>query len=305
MAQIVDYQSLTQAIADFTHRADLATGFYTDYFIQTAQAKICNDIFEQNYGNGIAAMETGYPQWAIAGGTAPVPADWFAPKSFQVADGGGGLYPLTFKTVTWLYDNYPQRQAEGLPAYIARDNWPLVTLYGTISSLYTPATLTVITDMNHTAPNGTIQVGAPIDDTTGLIINPCVITAQTSGTTGGVGTYSLQSATGVLQAVQSTEAITAGGPVFVFGPFPDSAYTVSGTYYSKGVALSATNSTNWLVQQCPEVLHAYSMIEAGKFLRDTAMQEMWSGVAEDFLTTLLERDKAERFAAATMAIELG
>ena len=305
MAQIVDYQSLTQAIADFTHRADLATAFYTDYFLQTAQSSLANDIFAQNFGNGIRAMEVGYPAWAIAGGTAPVPSDWFAPKSFQIADGGGGQWPLVFKAAEWIYDEYPVRQAEGLPAYIARDNWPLVTLYGTISSAFAPAQLTVTTNINFPAPNGTILVGSPIDDVSGLIINPCLITAQTSGTTGGLGAYSLQSAAGVAQSVLAAEAITAGGDVFIFGPYPDSAYTVSGTYYSKGTALSANNPVNWMILQCPETLHAYCMIEAGKFLRDTGMTQEWTVHAEGFLDALLERDKAERWASSTMQIEVG
>lgn len=296
MAFIVDYQSLTQAIADFAHRADLADGLYTDYFIQTAQAKISNDIFENNFGNGIAAMEVAMQPQTINGGTLVVPTDWFAPKGFQVSDGSSDRFPLIFKAASWLYNAYPSRQPAGLPAYIARDVMPLATFTGTLLS----SVLTVISGMELPPLVGTIQIGAPLDDATGEIVNPCTVTGQLSGPAGGVGTYSV--ASGVAQGV-GQEPMTAGGNVFVFGPYPDSAYVVQGVYYSKGTALSTANPTNWLVLQCPEVLHAYSMIEAGKFLKDSAMQQMWTGVAEDFLLSLIERDKAERWAASTMQVE--
>jgi hypothetical protein len=287
VAQITDYQSLTQAIADFTHRADLANGLYTDYFLQVAQNKIANDIFKENMGNGIAAMEVAMPPQQINGGTAVVPSDWFSPKAFQVSDGDSDTFPLLFKAVSWLYGAYPIRQPEGLPAYMARDVMAPASFTGALAGGVLTAS----------AVTGTIQTGMPIDDTSGLIVNPCTITGGITGT-GGAGTYSVSTA----QTLYA-EAMTGGGNVFVFGPYPDSSYTIQGTYYSKGTVLCAANTTNWMVLQAPEVIHAYSMIEAGKFLKDTAMVEQWSAFAADFLASLIERDKGERWASSTMQIE--
>ena len=305
MARIVDYQSLTQAISDFAHRADLADGLFTDYFIQAAQAKLANDVFTNNFGNGIEIMEVSFAPQAIQGGTLPVPSDWFSPKSFQVSDGSSDQFALIFKAATWIYDTYPTRQPEGLPAYIARDVMAPATFYGTISAVTaTQATLTVLGagGASPAAPVGLIQIGMPISDGGNQIVPPCTITAQLSGVTGGVGTYSI--ATSTLTG-SGTEKITGGGNVFIFGPYPDSAYTVSGTYYSKGTALSVANTTNWMVLNCPETLHAYCMIEAGKFLKDQGMVAQWTETAQDFLLTLIERDKGERWAASTMQIETG
>ena len=119
MSIIRDYQTLTQAILDLTHRATLST--YTDYFIQSAQEEITNDIFAENFGQGIRFMEVAYPATLIENGVAPVPSDWLAPKDFTVLDGSGNEYGLEFKDPQWVYSHYPRRAPDGIPAYIARD----------------------------------------------------------------------------------------------------------------------------------------------------------------------------------------
>lgn len=119
MPSIKDYASLTQAILDYTHRATLST--YTDYFIQAAQEEINDDIFAENFGNGIRYMESAYVPTAIVNGVAPVPTDWLAPKNFTILDGSGNQYGLEFKDAQWIYNRYPMRSAAAIPAYIGRD----------------------------------------------------------------------------------------------------------------------------------------------------------------------------------------
>lgn len=120
MPTVVDYASLTQAILDYTHRATLSA--YTDYFIQAAQEEITNDIFEQNFGQGIRFMENTYPPTAISNGVAPVPSDWLAPKDFTLLDFSGNEYDLEFKDPQWIYGRYSTRSPQGIPAYIGRDS---------------------------------------------------------------------------------------------------------------------------------------------------------------------------------------
>lgn len=222
MAIITDYTSLSQTIVDWAHRQDLQQGQYTDYFIQNAQLAIPKDIIRENYGNGIRAMEVAMPVATIDAslGTIPVPSDWYAPKDMQVVS-SDGEFDLTFKAARWIYSNYPVRQAEGLPEYIARD-----------------------------------------------------------------------------KVVGSTD-------VFIFGPFPDSAYTVQGTYYSMGTALNDQNPTNWMVTTCPDLFHAACMIEAAKFLENAAMLQLWTPVYLDGIDKLINQDKGERFSGGTLAVELG
>lgn len=290
--QILDYESLTQAITDWTHRPDLVANLYSDYFMQTAQNKLAKDIIRVNMGNGIQAMEEAMIPIQIQGGTAPVPADWFTPKALQVQDNGGDVFTLIFKAAAWIYDEYPIRQPEGLPAYIARDvQAPCVFNGSTVGNVLTVNSVT----------SGVIQTGMILDDASGFLPAQTVITGFTgNGTVGGAGTYTTSTSSTI-----NAEGMTGGGNVFIFGPYPDSAYTIQGTYYSKGIPLSNQNTTNWMVLQTPEALHAGCMIEAGKFLKDATMVQTWAPIYQDFVQSIVDQDRGERFASSTMQIELG
>jgi hypothetical protein len=119
MPVITNYSTLVTAITDFTHRADVAP--YVDYFIQNAQEKINDDIFAENFGNGIRPMEAVFAG-TITAGTVGVPSDWLSPKLLEVVDSGGNrISGLSFISPEQMYATYPNRQASGLPAYIARE----------------------------------------------------------------------------------------------------------------------------------------------------------------------------------------
>ncbi len=293
MATITDYASLSQAISDFAHRQDMQQGLYTDYFIQAAQEKIQDDIFLANFGNGVKFQEYAYGPLTINGGTAPVPSDWLTPKLMQVSDGAGDIFTLIFKAAAWIYDQYPIRQPTGLPAYIARDQIAPCSFNGDlIAGVLVTATGT-----------GIIQVGMIISYAgapTGA--NAITIISQISGTTGGAGQYKVSNTTA---STSGYVAMTGGGSVFIFGPYPDSAYTLQGTYYQNATPLSTTNTTNWLVTSRPTLLHAACMVEAGKFLVDDALIGRWQSVYESQLMSMVNADKADRWAASTMQIETG
>lgn len=120
MPTVTDYASLTQALLDFSHRQTLST--YVGYFIQDGEDRIYRKILELNESKGLRWMETQFPAAPISNGTLPVPTDWLAPKDFQVVDTDGAVYPLHFREVQWIYDRYPIREGDGIPAYIARDS---------------------------------------------------------------------------------------------------------------------------------------------------------------------------------------
>ena len=216
MPTITDYNSLAKAITDVQHRQDLQA--YQDYFIQAAQEALQNDIFDLNFGNGVRFQENEYLA-VITNGTTPVPTDYLSPKVFLIQDGSANQFPLIFKDPGWLYDRYPLRQPQGLPAYIARDS-------------------------------------------------------------------------------------TSGTSLFVFGPYPDSAYTVLGTYYQSASLLTTQTPTNWMTQSCPWALHAACMMEVGRFLIDDELVARWTPVYQSRLKALVDADKAERWADATMVIDV-
>lgn len=290
MALIVDYASLKQAVTDFAHRSDLASGGYIDYFIQNAQEMINKDIPERNMGNFIRYQEAAYAPIAIAG-NAQVPTDWMGAKAFQIVDGGGNVSTLIMKDPQWIYSVYTDLQAQGLPAYMARNVMPTATFSGSISG----TTLTVASGLT-----GTVYTGQPVDDVTGNIKFGTIITGQLTGTTGSTGTYTVN----ISQSVAS-ESMTAGGEIFVFAPYPDSAYTLQGTYYAEAPLLSATQTTNWMVLKAPLLLHAACMMSAGPFLKDANALSMWASIYQSQMENLISRDKAERWAAATMQVEVG
>ncbi|MDE2101736.1 MAG: hypothetical protein KGL39_31105 [Patescibacteria group bacterium] len=212
MATVTDYASLTQAIIDFSGRGSL--GPFTDYFIQGGEDRIYRKVLELNEGNGLKWMETALTGTINATtGYLAVPADYLALKNPQVVT-SSGTFTLTVKEPVWIYDRYPNRTAQGIPSYIARE------------------------------------------------------------TTN-----------------------------FIFGPFPDSAYTVAGTYYNRATALSGTNTTTWMTTNIPVAFLAACMIECAKFLKDPEGAQYWAGELNDRLSDICLADKAERYSGGTLVMD--
>jgi len=299
---IVDYASLTQAISDFLHRSDLQTSGFTDYLIQGAQEKINDDIFELNFGNGIRLMENGYPATAISNGVAPVPSDWLAPKNIQVVDNAGNIFSLVFKSASWIYDRYPVRQPQGLPAYIARDT----SSSASFPANNNPVSLTPATQGQTVYAIPAQSFGLPI---LFISVDGVLMTPTTDYTISGTTlTFTNGLTAGQIPAIWYPQIYVPGSSAnssFIFGPYPDSAYTIQGTYYQKAPLLSNSQTTNWMVLNSPMLLHAACMIKAGEFLVDDAMIARWTALYQPRLEALVNRDKAERWAASTMQVEVG
>lgn len=300
MSTIVDYNSLTQAITDFTHRSDLAAGVYTDYFIQGAIEKIQNDIFAENFGNGIQFQENSYPPTVITNGVAPVPNDWLAPKLMTVSDGSGDVFTLIWKAAAWIYDQYPVRQAEGLPAYIARDvsAGSVFPTYSNYLSFTCTAGQTAFT-----------LTGGPSTPVLFVSLAGQVMVPGTDYTIAAgvltLGSGAVAGQTLLIQYAPFENLTASNASSFIFAPYPDSAYTIQGTYYQNCPMLSSTQATNWMVLNCPTLLHAACMIKAGEFLLNDQMVARWDTLYQPRLIALVNRDKAERWGASTMQIELG
>ncbi len=76
------------------------------------------------------------------------------------------------------------------------------------------------------------------------------------------------------------------GGYFVFGPFPDAAYTLKGTYYARQSALSISNETNWLTAQAPDVLLYGALYQAAGYLMDDVRQARWLELYERALQAM-------------------
>lgn len=117
--KISDWPSLSKAITDFAHRADVAN---FQYFIQFGELKIYRDIPNANMGNYVQWMEQPFSGF-IDGttGLLPLPSGYLSLKEAQVTDGDGDQFELIYKDPEWIYSRYSCRQPDGIPAYIARE----------------------------------------------------------------------------------------------------------------------------------------------------------------------------------------
>jgi len=87
---------------------------------------------------------------------------------------------------------------------------------------------------------------------------------------------------------------------FVFGPYPDSDYTVTGTYYKKLTAVSS--SVNALFTNNPDVYLAASLTEAFRFLRNDQMMKYWDDRYIAIKAEVSNQDKAERFSGGPLTM---
>lgn len=96
--------------------------------------------------------------------------------------------------------------------------------------------------------------------------------------------------------------IARQGSSFIFGPFPDAAYTIQGVYWAKSSPLSQSNTTTWMTSAIPTVLLAACQAEAAKFLKDADAFQIWQGIYQQRLESYLKRDKAEMWSGSALTM---
>ena len=110
--------------------------------------------------------------------------------------------------------------------------------------------------------------------------------------------YPIREATGIPRYV------ARDGANFIFGPYPDSNYSIQGTYYGTSTPLSSTNTSTWMTSICPDVLLAACMIEVMTFLKDQNGNAFWTQIYGQKLEGLIAFDKADRTAPGALTIEV-
>ncbi len=81
---------------------------------------------------------------------------------------------------------------------------------------------------------------------------------------------------------------------FEFAPFPDTNYTLKGTYYARPDALSASNETNFLITNYPDLILYGSLIEAIGLTGDTDRLQEWAAKYENALNSIKREEKQQR-----------
>lgn len=86
----------------------------------------------------------------------------------------------------------------------------------------------------------------------------------------------------------------------VFGPYPDSNYTVNGTYYAEMTSLSTTVTTNWFMDNAPDLLLFASLAEAEPFLGMDERVPLWELKYENIKKRLEMEDKRKKYKGSNL-----
>lgn len=91
------------------------------------------------------------------------------------------------------------------------------------------------------------------------------------------------------------------GANFIFGPYPDSTYTIKGTYYKKLDVLSDANTTNWLITDAPDLLLFASLVEAKAFIKDDPRIALWESRYQHAKSMIEDQDRDEEFSSSSIS----
>lgn len=85
---------------------------------------------------------------------------------------------------------------------------------------------------------------------------------------------------------------------FIFGPYPDSTYTIKGTYYKRLTALSDANTTNWFMTNAPGILLFAALSEADVFLKNDARVELWQAKYLQEKNAVIAEEEREKYSGS-------
>jgi hypothetical protein len=93
---------------------------------------------------------------------------------------------------------------------------------------------------------------------------------------------------------------------FEFGPIPDSAYTVTGTYYAKQTVIRTdSDGINWLVTNAPDLLIYGALLEAEPFLKNDSRVALWQGFHDRALQDYRDFIKATDLSGGPLQTQIG
>lgn len=86
---------------------------------------------------------------------------------------------------------------------------------------------------------------------------------------------------------------------FIFGPYPDSGYTVKGVYYKK---LAALATTNWLTDDVPDLILFASLCEAAPWTANDERIGLWEKKYAQIAARVQQQDDTEEFSGSPLAM---
>ena len=99
--------------------------------------------------------------------------------------------------------------------------------------------------------------------------------------------------------------IAKQGSSFVFGPEPDSSYTITLQYYAKPTLLrSDADGANWLTTHAPDLCLYGALLEAEPFLKNDGRIAVWRDFYTDALAAYRDQQRDEEFTGSPMVAVL-
>lgn len=87
---------------------------------------------------------------------------------------------------------------------------------------------------------------------------------------------------------------------FIFGPYPGD-YSVNSIYYSRFTALSSANSTNWFIDEAPDLLLYGSLLEAEPFIKNDNRLTVWKSFYDDSFMAVRDEERREGLSGGSLA----
>lgn len=105
------------------------------------------------------------------------------------------------------------------------------------------------------------------------------------------------------QVASGTPAyIARQGANFVFGPYPDSNYTITGIYWQKAGQLTSVNNVTWMTNSIPTILLAATNRAAARFNKDQESYGMWNDLYAQQMQSFLLAESAEELSGSSLAM---
>ena len=98
--------------------------------------------------------------------------------------------------------------------------------------------------------------------------------------------------------------IAREGSNFIFGPYPDSGYTIKGIYYAKLEALSDSNTTNWFTTNAPDLLLYASLMSAEPFLKNDQRLLVWGSLYSNIKDDIQREENNEQFSGGGLSMSV-
>jgi len=98
--------------------------------------------------------------------------------------------------------------------------------------------------------------------------------------------------------------IAREGSNFIFGPYPDSNYTIKGIYYKRLPALSDSNTTNWFTSNAPDLLLYACLTAAEPFIKNDQRLIVWESMYQSAKDAIEREERDEQFSGDGLSMSV-